>query len=150
MYRSLLVPLDGSNHAVHALKLASRMIDEHADLYVITIPEVPQATDQLGISVGAAPLDYTYESAKELADTIIRESIEKAALGDRKVHAIVRDGPPVAVILNEARERNVDGIVMGSRGLSDLKGLVVGSVSHKISHLAPCPVITVHLPDERA
>jgi len=48
------------------------------------------------------------------------------------------------VILDEAQRTQPDMIVMGSRGLSDIRGLVVGSVSHKVSHAAPCHVVTVH------
>ncbi|MCM5704591.1 universal stress protein [Larsenimonas salina] len=147
MYRSLLVPLDGSEHAVQALIIASQMLDDDTELFVLNIPEPPLANDTLGAGVGAAPLDYSTEKAKAQADEVIRESLQKAKLGDRQVHAIMRNGPPVAAILDEARERKVDAIVMGSRGLSDLKGLMIGSVSHKVSHLAPCSVITVHLPD---
>lgn len=52
-------------------------------------------------------------------------------------------GDPVRVILDTAKKRDVDAIVMGSRGLSDLGGVVIGSVSHKVSHAAKCRVITV-------
>ena len=42
-----------------------------------------------------------------------------------------------------AKDRMVDAIVIGSRGLSDIKGLFLGSVSHKVGHLAECTCITV-------
>nr|WP_231613761.1 universal stress protein [Halomonas sp. BC04] len=45
--------------------------------------------------------------------------------------------------MREANEIAADAIVMGSRGVSELKGLLVGSVSHKVMHSAPCTVITV-------
>ena len=57
---------------------------------------------------------------------------------------IVRMGSPADVILEEAARVGVDAIVMGSRGLSDIKGLLVGSVSHKVLHAAKCTVVTVH------
>jgi nucleotide-binding universal stress UspA family protein len=56
---------------------------------------------------------------------------------------MLADGDPAQSILHLAKERGVDTIVMGSRGLSDIKGLFVGSVSHKINHLAECTCITV-------
>ena len=46
-------------------------------------------------------------------------------------------------ILAAAEHENADMIVMGSRGMGDLKGLFVGSVSNKVSHLAPCTCVTV-------
>jgi len=45
--------------------------------------------------------------------------------------------------LLRGKEAHSDMIVMGSRGLSDLAGLLVGSVSHKVTNMAPCTCITV-------
>ena len=45
------------------------------------------------------------------------------------------------VILREAEDMDADVVVLGSRGLSDLAGLVLGSVAHKVLHLARCPVM---------
>jgi len=63
--------------------------------------------------------------------------------GATKIDRVITQGDPADVILNCARDRNADLIVMGTRGLSDLKGLFVGSVSHKVSHLADCTCISV-------
>jgi nucleotide-binding universal stress UspA family protein len=47
------------------------------------------------------------------------------------------------VILRGARDRAVDMIVLGSRGFGDAEGLLLGSVSHKVAHLAACTCVTV-------
>ncbi|WP_260579460.1 universal stress protein [Vreelandella populi] len=52
-------------------------------------------------------------------------------------------GDPVRVILDTADTCDIDTIVMGNRGLSNLGGIVIGSVSHKVSYSAKCHVITV-------
>ena len=52
-------------------------------------------------------------------------------------------GRPADTIVAAAERDKADMIVMGSRGFSDLKGLLLGSVSHKVSHLAPCTCVTV-------
>ena len=59
------------------------------------------------------------------------------------VRTVLREGDPAAAILNLAREENADIIVMGRRGLGDLAGLLLGSVSHKVAHLAECACLTV-------
>ena len=46
-------------------------------------------------------------------------------------------------IVDFARDQRADAIVMGSRGLGDVSGLLLGSVSHKVSHLAACTCIMV-------
>ena len=55
----------------------------------------------------------------------------------------LEDGNPVKRILDYADKENANLIVMGSRGVTDFNGLLMGSVSHKISHLAKCTCITV-------
>lgn len=50
------------------------------------------------------------------------------------------------VILRGARDRAVDMIVLGSRGFGDAEGLLLGSVSHKVAHLAACTCVTVRQP----
>jgi nucleotide-binding universal stress UspA family protein len=66
---------------------------------------------------------------------------EKA--GVKNVGLVVKQGDPAKCILSSVDDENADFIVMGTRGLSDLKGLLMGSVSHKVSHLAPCTCVTV-------
>lgn len=63
--------------------------------------------------------------------------------GATKIDCVISEGDPADVILDYAREQNADLIVLGTRGLSDVKGLFVGSVSHKVSHLADATCITV-------
>lgn len=55
----------------------------------------------------------------------------------------VLEGDPARGISEAARIEGCDLIVMGARGVSDLEGLLLGSVSHKVLQTAPCPVLTV-------
>jgi nucleotide-binding universal stress UspA family protein len=52
-------------------------------------------------------------------------------------------GDPAKEILSVAAEEHADIIIMGRRGMGDLAGLLLGSVSHKVSHLAECACLTV-------
>jgi nucleotide-binding universal stress UspA family protein len=61
----------------------------------------------------------------------------------QKVRTITRVGDPAKEILSVAGEEHADIIVMGRRGLGDLAGLLLGSVSHKVSHLADCACLTL-------
>ncbi|HUO45666.1 MAG TPA: universal stress protein [Acidimicrobiia bacterium] len=56
---------------------------------------------------------------------------------------MVDSGDPAATIVRLAKEVGADLIVMGSRGLGSVAGLLLGSVSHKVGHAAPCAVLTV-------
>ena len=63
--------------------------------------------------------------------------------GATKVTKRIEDGNPVNRILEVIEAEDVDLVVSGARGLSDLKALLVGSVSHKLSHLSPVTCVTV-------
>jgi len=63
--------------------------------------------------------------------------------GVANVTTEIRDGDFANCILEVAKKVDADIIVMGRRGLSNLKGFVTGSVSHKVSQRAECSVLTV-------
>ena len=63
--------------------------------------------------------------------------------GIENLETLFEEGDPATNILATAKDKNADLIILGSRGLSDLKGLLMGSVSHKVSQLAECTCITV-------
>jgi nucleotide-binding universal stress UspA family protein len=63
--------------------------------------------------------------------------------GVTNVRARTEVGDPAKVILNVAKTEKADLIVIGSRGLSDIQGLMFGSTSYKVTHLAPCSCLTV-------
>lgn len=63
--------------------------------------------------------------------------------GLENIDTRLQSGDPADSILRCIEEENIDCVVMGSRGLSDLKGVFLGSVSHKIANQAPCTCITV-------
>lgn len=58
----------------------------------------------------------------------------------------VEGGVPADVILARARDGAFDLIVMGTHGRTGLRRLLVGSVAEAVLRAAPCPVVTVHLP----
>jgi nucleotide-binding universal stress UspA family protein len=61
----------------------------------------------------------------------------------KNVTARLVTGNAADAIVAAAKKEKADMIVMGSRGFSDIKGLLLGSVSHKVSHLASCTCVTV-------
>jgi nucleotide-binding universal stress UspA family protein len=63
--------------------------------------------------------------------------------GARNVQTLAADGNPARAILARAQDLAADMVVLGSRGLGDAQGLLLGSVSHKVAHLATCTCVTV-------
>ncbi len=159
MYQSILVPVDGSEHSQLALKVACQLASSSQSvIYILNVPTVPPATDPLGIAVGAADLDVSsveveaagqklvdqLKEAEQSGHTLLERIKTAVGLADVRIEAVVQMGTPAEVILEEAARLEVEAIVMGSRGMSNLKSLTVGSVSHKVMHAADRTVIIVH------
>ncbi|MFY0991514.1 universal stress protein [Halomonas sp. C05BenzN] len=145
MFTSILVPVDGSEHARKALSVACQLArQEGSTLHLLHIPEELSHETTLVWGIGAIAIEASREERENAGKQVISRAAEAAReQGVTEVETVIGQGDPARTILSEAKRRGVDAIVMGSRGLSDLQGFVVGSVSHKVSHTAECTVITV-------
>lgn len=145
---------DASLTLVHALlrsadSAALRRFAEIEGLAKHVEPEVRrlQSTeDRLGLNLGEAYEDMAIswrplvDIGQHILDNAESEAKQK---GVTHVETLLVDGDPADQILRCIDERDVDCVVMGSRGLSDIKGLFLGSVSHKVMNRAPCTCIAV-------
>ncbi|NIR29973.1 MAG: universal stress protein [Gammaproteobacteria bacterium] len=147
MNNKMLVPLDGSKHAFKALEYACDLAEKYGStvtlLHVVVSREIPEAVRQyVEVEHIEEPPGYVYEQM--VAENVLGEGERRAREhGVKGVRKVIEHGDPTETILGVAKNEGCDAIVMGTRGLSDIRGLVVGSVAHKVSHLAPCTVITV-------
>ena len=108
--------------------------------------------EEKGTAIVSAAMPMAYMPQPPLPDELLKrvgdfilDHAEKIAHGEgaAKIAKAVGDGNPATAILERAEQDVVDLVILGSRGLSDLKGLLVGSVSHKVSHLAECTCVSV-------
>ena len=145
MYTRILVPIDGSENAQKALSVACKLLSENAStLYLLHIPEALAYPTTLVWGVGALNAEATLAEREKAGEQLLMQAAQSAQeQGAQQVEKKLVQGDPVRVILDTANDQGIDTIVMGSRGLSDLAGVVIGSVSHKVSHSAKCQVITV-------
>ncbi len=146
MFKTILVPSDGSDHAHKAVDIATDLAQKYGSrLLLLTVykPISPmEATSTLVKS--ARELGVSGPGLKEQANRTVTEAEARAReRGATDVRASVAKGHPARVIVDFARQHGVDAIVMGSRGLGDIGGFLLGSVSHKVSSLAGCTCITV-------
>ncbi|MFP2768392.1 universal stress protein [Oceanisphaera sp. KMM 10153] len=145
MYSSLLVAVDGSEHGRKALTLACHLARlDDATLHILHVPEVLPHEATLIWGIGAVAIgDELKEMDAAGKKVIAGAEAEARKLGAIHVQTHIAGGEPARAIMQRAKILGVDVIVMGCRGLGDLAGLMMGSVSHKVSHGAKCGVITV-------
>ena len=87
-------------------------------------------------------------SIDDSANRQFRERVRDRILdrNDIEFEHVTRHGDPAEVIIEYAKKNSVNRIVMGTRGVSGLKSMFVGSVAKPVMFGATCPVITVKLP----
>jgi len=103
-------------------------------------------SDRLGLNLGETYEDMATASRPlaEIGEYLLRDAkAEASGKGVKNIDTLLVDGDPADRILRCIEEQNIDCVVMGSRGLSDIKGLFLGSVSHKVMNRAPCTCIAV-------
>jgi nucleotide-binding universal stress UspA family protein len=87
--------------------------------------------------------DAFIESAREAALERLRELTEQAKQGGVDVRSHLASAPPSSALAETAEQLGVDLLVTGSRGLTGLKHVVLGSVAERTLRHAPCSVLTV-------
>lgn len=146
MFTSILVPMDGSKHAQKAAHVAVDLAKKYgAKVVFMTVTRKFQVSDNLRRFMQAENLmgepQYLIDEMTKHIMSDARDYAKQEGLA--KFEVIVREGQPARTIVEYAKNHDVDLIVMGSRGLGDVEGALLGSVSHKVSNLAPCMVTTV-------
>ena len=154
-FTNILVPFDKSDHALHALTLAKGLAEEDPaiKLHVIGVVFVSDIPPALGLDANpyesAPPLVIQPDLYKKLVEAALdREKDDmKQAIGgllDGMLNdvdiAAVNAPSPVDGINDFAKEHGCDLIVMGSRGLGVLRGML-GSVSYGVLRSAEIPVL---------
>ncbi|MBO1518515.1 universal stress protein [Oceanisphaera pacifica] len=145
MYTSLLVAVDGSKQSEKALTLACYLAQSNqAKIHIVHAPEVLQHPAIMTWGLGAVSLESSREELAAMSSKLVEHAVSVAKeQGINQVEGHVIYGEPTLAIIKQADNLGVDVIVMGCRGLGNLSGLVMGSVSHKVSHSAQCGVITI-------
>ena len=140
MFGRILVPLDGSEYGERALPYATDFA-RLAATQVFLLSVVPTAT--------APMLEPSSESDEDRARPWKKyldghaEALRAAGIED--VVAEVRFGPPARVIIEAARDEEVDLIIMSTHGLGASGRYALGSIALKVLMTAPCPVFMVRI-----
>jgi nucleotide-binding universal stress UspA family protein len=173
MFNKILVAADGSEHSDKAVRLAGDLAAKYdADLTIVHVlgrgeisedflrvvevenliesgtqknmASIGLSTDVASATKEAQNYEIAYRVHEQVGERIIGGATDIAKrTGAKKITPVTLDGNPAQSILGAARDGDADLIVVGTRGLGSLKGLLMGSVSQKVSHLSQCTCITV-------
>ena len=173
MFKSIVLATDGSEHASRAtVEAADLAAAYNAKLTLVTVLPKSMMLEDLEASpllkrlpkeakaeltrihkiMASAGPERDLHSwvpalpsiTRALAKVILDEA-EKIATRRKapKVARVVENGDPTTGILKAADKAKADAIVLGTRGLSEIGTLVIGSVSHKVMHHAKCACLIV-------
>lgn len=139
--RTIIVPVDGSGCSDRIIQEIIKLSEQGdpADLHLVNVqPRI--FTESALMFNDASKMDTYYYDQSGKALTSAEKALRSAGLAFTS-HRLV--GPVAETIVSKARELNADGIVMGTHGHGKLSGMLLGSVSNKVLHLAPMPVTLV-------
>ena len=136
MFERIVLAVDGSEAARRALPVAADIASKYGS-EVIAVHVLEQ---QLG---RGGPIAFeTTEEATRVADDAAR-SLKDVGVSARAEARAALAGRAAQEIMDVAASEDAGLIVMGSRGMSDWQGLLIGSVAHKVVHLSSIPVLIV-------
>ncbi|HNP29409.1 MAG TPA: universal stress protein [Nitrospirales bacterium] len=144
--KTILIPVDNSSQAeeavrnVRALSLPERVLLVH----IISIPQL--AYPGTGMSVGHKFSEAAESALREEGARILKKATSLLPRECGKVSQYLEIGIPPSAILSMAQQESVDLIIMGSRGLGTISEHLIGSVSHRVTTQAPCPVFLIKAP----
>jgi len=137
MLERILTAVDGSEHDRKALAATKEL----AKLGEGTVRVVHVREGDFVGRAGFVPHDEHDEAAR-LVDEVVADLVAAGVKATGTLRSSLSSLVAVE-ILEEAEECGASVIVMGSRGVSDLKGLLVGSTTHKVLHLGQLPVLVI-------
>jgi len=140
MFKNILVPVDGSDHALHALNVACDLAQKYGAALRLIHAYPPIFTEGL---MSSDDIEAVIATRARAGDAILQRAVEHIKGRTTDVTTELREASDAEAILEEAETHHCDLIVMGTRGLGRLAGLLLGSVSQKVVQHAKCPVLLV-------
>ena len=136
--KKVLVPIDGSPNSLRALAYVVRQNarGHRTKVHLLNVqPRLPSSLFVTRAMISEYHLTQSEEALKPARRLLVKSPLA--------VEESVAAGDPAATILKTAKRLRCQELVMGSRGLGSLKGLLLGSVTTRVLHLARMPVTVI-------
>jgi nucleotide-binding universal stress UspA family protein len=138
MFNLIIVALDGSEHSLKALDCARELAEKHGSKLILL-----HAFQQTSDLRGSEGFNQMVGKRKGRGEQIINTAVQRLGQVSVAVEEDLLEGPAAEAIISVVETRGADLVVMGTRGMGSLKGMVFGSISTKVTHHAPCSVLVV-------
>ncbi len=137
---NILLPVDGSNYSGHATEYAIYLAKlTGATIHAVSCYELLHAS----MEVSGIFAKQVHESAENQAIAILEKAVQLMRMAEVNYTTKAISGAPGKVLTDLAKTKEFDLIIMGSHGHSDIAGLFLGSVTHKVLNTIHCPVLVV-------
>ncbi len=154
LFEKILVPTDGSEHSMRALDAAVQIAKHFqgkitllhtysVSVTPIIVPEPSTLTLPAAPMLAPAEMTKAAEASREAGNHILAGGAEKAKAEKVEVETLLIEGHTVQEIIRTAKEGGFGLIVIGARGLSHIRILLLGSTTDGVIHHASCPVLVV-------
>lgn len=133
--QKILNPVDGSEHSIRATKSAVEL-GRVFNAGIILM----HCHDRFPIVLAEPYFQEAVNKINKTAETLITPFVDILEESEVLFEIRLLEGPAGSKIPEVAKIEDIDLIVMGSRGVSDFAGLLLGSVAHQVLHKSDCPV----------
>ena len=149
MFSTIVVPIDGSEPSDAAVRLALQLASENkAEIIFVHAVEL----NKVAAMAGPGPIDpsYALEAACAGGKALLAEAKQAADAAGVKATTEQPEDSCVPSVLEIARQKKADLIVLGSHGRTGIPRLLLGSVTEGIMRQSPIPVLVCHAPERSA
>jgi len=153
LFEKILVPLDGSEHSLKALDVAIQIAKKFRGkitlIHVYSISGVASVMPEPSMATGGAPVmvpidvSKVVDAIRKVGSRILDDSKQRVKAEKVEVETLLKEGHTVEEIIKVAMGGNFELIVMGARGISHIREMLLGSVSDGVMHHVACPVLVV-------
>ncbi|MDJ0780754.1 MAG: universal stress protein [Desulfosarcinaceae bacterium] len=133
-----LVPVDGSRFSMAAAQYAVNLVRRLSGEIILLHCHKP-----FPITLGEPYFQRAITKIAEKSEALLLPYRDLMRRSELPFEFRILEGPAAEKIVSVAALEHCEMIVMGSRGRSDLQGLLLGSVTHRVLHSAPCPVLVI-------
>ncbi|MFO7858434.1 MAG: universal stress protein [Ectothiorhodospiraceae bacterium] len=144
-YKTILLPVDGSEMAQRAMNAAREMASSSgADVVVLCVAVDRDVMPSELMAASHINKKDVQDDRQQQAASVAQNAAKSLQDAGITVTSEVAVGDPAQCIIERSRELNAPLVLIGRRGLTGFRELIMGSVSNKVVHYADCPVLVIN------